>query len=247
MASKSSAGGVAAVALLLSACTPFSLTSRIAASHPECVFYASTSSRVVALTVDDGPDSSTTPQILNLLRRHSAHATFFMISSRAAGNDSLIRRTLREGNEIGNHMSRNEASIRLSPREFERSLIEADTVLRKFATLRWLRPGSGWFNDSMIATMQRHRYRCALGSVYPFDPQLPFARYSLRTILGHVRPGSIIVLHDGGYKGRNTIRVLTRLLPELARRGYSVVTLSQLMSAPEEAAKRSPPQRSPPQ
>ncbi len=238
MFSYSVVGGAAAAALLLSACTPFALTRRIAASHPECIFYANTSSRIVALTVDDGPDSSTTPQILDLLRKHDSHATFFMISSRATGNESLIRRTLREGNEIGNHMSQNEASIRLSPREFERSLVEADTVLGRFAEMRWLRPGSGWYNDRMISTMQRHGYRCALGSVYPFDPQLPFAGHSLRAILGHVKPGSIIVLHDGGYKGRNTIKVLTRLLPQLAARGYTVVTLGQLMSGTEKPAKQ---------
>ncbi len=232
---------VAAVALLLSACTPYSLTRRIAASHPDCVFYAGTSKKIVSLTIDDGPDSVTTPPILDLLGKHEARATFFMISSRMAGNDSLVLRTLRAGNEIGNHMSRNEASILLSPSDFERSLVEADTVLKKFTTPRWLRPGSGFYRARMISTMRRHNYRCALGSVYPFDPQLPFAGYSARTILRHVRPGSVIVLHDGGYKGRNTRKVLTRLLPELARRGYSVVTLSELMGVAQEQAKQVSP------
>ncbi|MGI9043734.1 MAG: hypothetical protein ACR2GK_06365 [Gemmatimonadaceae bacterium] len=46
-----------------------------------------------------------------------------------------------------------------------------------------------------------------------------------------MRKGSVIVLHDGGYKGRNTIRVLSRLLPELRKRGYRVVTLSELVAA----------------
>jgi len=49
-------------------------------------------------------------------------------------------------------------------------------------------------------------------------------------ILQQVRPGSIIILHDGGKRGRNTVRVLARVLPELERRGYRVVTLSKLMS-----------------
>lgn len=233
-----SACSFAALTLLLTACMPFPLTRGVAASHPECVFYANTSKKIVALTVDDGPDRVTTPSILDLLRKHKSRATFFLISSRVAGNDSLVMRALSEGQEIGNHMSRNEASIRLSSAEFERSLLEADTILRRFTSPRWLRPGSGWYNANMIATMQRHDYRCALGSVYSFDPQLPVTRYVVGTILRHVRPGSIIVLHDGGYKGRNTIRVLSRLLPELARRGFSVVTLSELMSVSEKPGRR---------
>lgn len=106
----------AMVLLLATACTPFPLTRRIAAAHPECLFYVNTSAKQIALTIDDGPDRRTTPQILNLLRKHDAHATFFMISDRVTGNDSLLRQTLREGHEIGNHMTRNEASVSLAPR-----------------------------------------------------------------------------------------------------------------------------------
>ncbi len=203
----------------------------VASSNPGCLYYASPSEKIVALTIDDGPDSVTTPRILDLLRENDSHATFFLISSRIAGNDSLVVRTLREGNEIGNHMSRNEASISHSPARYEQSLVEADSVLRRFARPRWARPGSGFFNAGMLSTMKRHGYTCALGSVYPFDPQLPLAAYTTSTVLREVRKGSVIVLHDGGYKGRNTIRVLSRLLPELRKRGYRVVTLSDLVAA----------------
>jgi peptidoglycan/xylan/chitin deacetylase (PgdA/CDA1 family) len=215
----------------LGACTPFPLVRSIASSNPGCLYYAEPAGKVVALTIDDGPDPATTPRILDLLREHRSRATFFLISSRVAGNDSVVMRTLREGHEVGNHMSRNEASISLSPARFERSLLEADSVLRRFATLRWARPGSGFYDARMVSTMRRHKYMCALGSVYPFDPQIPLVGYATRTILGGVRKGSVIVLHDGGYKGRNTVRVLSRLLPELRRRGYSVVTLSELVEA----------------
>jgi peptidoglycan/xylan/chitin deacetylase (PgdA/CDA1 family) len=80
----------------------------------------------------------------------------------------------------------------------------------------------------MLRVFAQHEYRCALGSVYPFDPQLPFARYGASVVLREVRPGAVIILHDGGYKGRNTEKVLRRILPELTRRGYRIVTLSEL-------------------
>lgn len=232
-----SAGSLAALGLLLTACTPFPLVQRIAASRPGCVFYANTSRKMVALTVDDGPDKKTTPLILDLLQRHKSRATFFLISSRVPGNDSLVLRTLREGHEIGNHMSRDQSSISLSRRQFERSLLEADSVLRRFARPRWMRPGSGWYDREMISTLQRHNYRCALGSVYPFDPLIPVADYSTRAILRQVRPGAIIILHDGGYRGRNTAKVLSRILPELVRRGYKVVTLSEMLPGRADPSK----------
>jgi len=220
---------LAILTILSTACTPFPLTRRIAAAHPECLFYVNTSAKQIALTIDDGPDERTTPLVLDLLREHDSRATFFMISDRVSGNDSLVVRTLRERHEIGNHMSRNEASVSLAPTEYERSLLAADTVLRKYTSPKWTRPGSGFYNARMIATMRKHNYRCALGSVYPFDPQIPIATYASATILREVRQGAVIILHDGGYKGRNTVKVLARILPELRRRGYSIVTLSELV------------------
>jgi len=205
--------------------------NRIAESHPGCLYELAPREKLVALTIDDGPDAVTTPRLLRLLKEHNARATFFLISDRVTGNDSLASALVREGHEIGNHFSRNEASVRLSPTAFERSFLEADSVLRQFGPVRWVRPGSGFFNSRMLRVFQQHEYRCALGSVYAFDPQLPFSWYGASVMLRQVRSGSVIILHDGGYKGRNTEKVLRRMLPELARRGYRVVTLSTLATA----------------
>jgi peptidoglycan/xylan/chitin deacetylase (PgdA/CDA1 family) len=57
----------------------------------------------VALTFDDGPDPEWTPQILDVLKRKHAVATFFMIGQNAAANPDLVRRVVNEGNEVGNH------------------------------------------------------------------------------------------------------------------------------------------------
>jgi len=68
----------------------------------------------------------------------------------------------------------------------------------------------------------------ALGSVYPFDAMLPFPGLAARYILWRARPGSIIVLHDVGPRGERTLATLESVLPELGRRGYQVITLSEL-------------------
>ena len=227
------------IALTLSGCMPAWVVDGVAAGNPGCLYNVPRDDKTIALTLDDGPDSTTTPELLRILASNNARATFFLISSHMPGNDTLVARLVREGHEIGNHFSENRASIALPPRAFLRSFLTADSVLRKFAPVRWVRPGSGLYNERMVRTFREHGYRCALGSVYPFDPQIPWPAYSRWMIRRHVRPGAIIILHDGGYKGRNTIKTLSTLLPELTRNGYRIVTLSELIAstAPRRAAK----------
>jgi peptidoglycan-N-acetylglucosamine deacetylase len=80
----------------------------------------------------------------------------------------------------------------------------------------------------MLAAIERAGYRCALGSVYPFDAHVPSPAFSSAYILTTVRPGSVIILHDGGARGRRTAVTLERVLPALRGRGYRVVSLSEL-------------------
>lgn len=182
----------------------------------------------MALTIDDGPDPATTPMLLDVLERNGAHATFFIITERVPGNEGLLRRMLNEHHELGNHLLRDEPSIRLSPEQFERQLVESHELLSGFSAMRWFRPGSGKYDARMLATLQKHGYTCALGSVYPFDPQIPWSWFSTRFILSNAQPGSIIILHDWGSKGGRTAKTLSKVLPALRERGFRIVTLSEL-------------------
>lgn len=201
----------------------------LARRSPEVVYYVETEEPVVALTIDDGPDPIATAGILDLLGRYDARATFFLISTHIPGNEELVVRTVAEGHEIANHLTTDEPSVLLDLLEFERRLTEAHNVLSDYSKVRWFRPGSGWFNTDMLSIVHQHDYRCALGSVYPFDPQIPSARFAARYILANVRPGSIIVLHDYGARGERTLMALSTILPELRDRGWRVVTLSELV------------------
>jgi len=204
------------------------IVARLAKQSPSVAYFVETEEPVVALTIDDGPDPATTPNILDVLKRHGAHATFFLIASRIQGNEEVVARTVEEHHEIGNHLTTDEPSVLLDGAEFERRLLEADGVLSQFAEVHWFRPGSGWYNREMLSILDEHGYRCALGSVYPFDPQLPSAWFAARYVLWAVRPGSIIILHDYGGRGERTAAALAAILPELSRRGWRVVALSEI-------------------
>lgn len=205
------------------------IITALARRSPTVIYFVETSEPVVALTIDDGPDPATTAPILDLLARHQARATFFLISQNLAGNEAVVRRSVDEGHELANHMTTDEPTIKLDPAEFERQLVEAHRVLTRFSEVRWFRPGSGWYNEKMLSILTQYGYQCALGSVYPFDPHIPSAWFIRHHVLRKVRPGSIIVLHDGGSRGKRTIEVLTKILPELKSRGFRFVTLSELV------------------
>lgn len=215
---------------MLLAWQPVWLVDRLAAAFPGCLYRVHTRERVVALTLDDGPDGVTTPLILAELGRHGAGATFFLIGERIRRHERLVRRIVEEGHELGNHLMRDRPSILLDVEELRRELNESHALLELYGSVRWARPGSGWYSGETIAAISRQGYRCALGSVYPYDATIPSSAFASRHILRNVRPGAVIVLHDGGARGRRTARTLRTVLPELRRRGYRVVTLSGLVA-----------------
>jgi peptidoglycan/xylan/chitin deacetylase (PgdA/CDA1 family) len=221
---------------------PHRLLDRVATRFPGCRFYVPTHARAVALTIDDGPDPATTSAIVALLARYRAHATFFVITARLRGHEDLAAAMVREGHELGNHLTDDVPSIRLDAAAFAAAVRAADRALRPYTPPRlpprWLRPASGWYSPRMIRTLERQGYRCALGSVYPFDAAVPSSRFAAGYILRNVRPGSIVVLHDGGARGRRTLRTLARVLPALEQRGYAVLTLSALQELAGGAERR---------
>ncbi|MDP9381256.1 MAG: chitin deacetylase family protein [Chloroflexota bacterium] len=200
----------------------------LARRYPDVLFYTDAEEPLVALTIDDAPHPTLTPAILDVLAEHGARATFFVIGERVPGNERILSRIVEEGHELGNHLMADSPSVRLSAEEFERQLLCTHNLLSPFGSVRWFRPGSGWYSRRMIEQLGGHGYRCALGSAYAYDCHIRSAWYVSRHILLNTRPGSVIILHDGCEGRWRTVTVLQRVLPELQRRGYRVVTLSEL-------------------
>jgi peptidoglycan-N-acetylglucosamine deacetylase len=198
---------------------------------PDVLFQQDNVGPLVALTFDDSPHATSTPRILDVLAAHDARATFFIIGEHVAGNEEVVRRLIAEGHELGNHMLSDAPSARLSAAEFERQLRQTHEVLAGFGPVRWFRPGHTWFNRRMLDQLHRHGYRCAMASTYAYEFLPISAPYAARHILLNVRPGGVIILHDGPVDQERTVAVLERILPALRRRGYRVVTLSELDAA----------------
>ncbi len=206
------------------------LIARLQRKSPEVVYSVQTAERVVALTIDDGPDATGSPDILEILDQYNAQATFFVITDHIPGNEAIVEKMIADGHELGNHLTSDQRSINLSEQEFESQLLAADAILAQYDDVLWMRPGSGFYNEAMLATIKEYGYQCVLGSVYPYDPQIGFSWFSAYYVLWKTEPGSIIVLHDYDRRGQRTAEALKIILPELAARGYRVVTLSELVT-----------------
>jgi peptidoglycan/xylan/chitin deacetylase (PgdA/CDA1 family) len=208
---------------------------RLERRSPNVVYSIDTQEKILALTIDDGPSASTS-EILDVLQEYEVHATFFLISSHIPGNETLVQRIVAEGHELGNHHTLDKPSIRYSAAEFENELIKAHEILSQFSTVRWFRPGSGWYNTTMLSPLEEHNYRAALASVYPFDVIIPSTQFASRFILWRTRPGAIILLHDNDNRGVRAAETLRIVLPELISRGYQFGTLSEVVELEEQKA-----------
>ncbi|CAF3640086.1 unnamed protein product [Adineta steineri] len=193
--------------------------------------------RYIALTIDDFPnlnDLSISFRLLDILRSYNVRCTFFTIGSHIEQyeNSSEIRllfeRLIADGHELGNHGWRDEKAIRLSRNELEQQIIDTENIINNYTSdkCRWFRPGSGFFNRTMIQLCTKLDYRLTLGSVYPHDPQMPYPKLNSFFIEHKLYPGAIIILHDRFA----TIETLERLLPKIQKRNYHMVTLTQLMN-----------------
>ncbi|MEM0980218.1 MAG: polysaccharide deacetylase family protein [Cyanobacteria bacterium P01_H01_bin.58] len=158
---------------------------------PGAVYAVQTTEKVVALTIDDGPDlrvepANSTKQILDILQQHNrrhpeatAHATFFLIGNRVMAReqvsrslqDALTAKIIQEGHEIANHMAKDSASILLGDR-FDAVFWATHQRLRPYAelpesqhpTVQWLRPGVGWCDRAMSKAVATHAsYRANTG------------------------------------------------------------------------------------
>ena len=198
--------------------------------HPDVIYSFDTDNKAVALTIDDGPDPVSTRLILDTLAENKATATFFILTDHIPGNEALLEEMVSSGHELGNHLNRDEPSIDLDPPVFESELIRSHALLSEFSETDWFRPGSGRYDDWMLDILVKHDYHCVLGSIYPLDAQIRSSWFAKKVILWKVKPGAIIILHDAGSRGVRTARILADVLPELHKKGYRIVSLTELQS-----------------
>jgi len=190
----------------------------------------------VYLTFDDGPNPTTTPDLLDVLARGNARATFFLIDRHITADTApLVRRMFAEGHAVALH-SHTRAYMLMSPETFSRTLTAAADRIEQMAgrrPCRAFRPHAGWRSWSMYAGLKKIDYRMIGWSWMLWDWNW-FQRRTADSVYHRVRHrignGDIVVMHDGDETApfadqRHTVDAIARLLPELRASGYEFGTI----------------------
>ncbi|MEG3165584.1 glycosyltransferase [Sphingomonas sp. PB2P19] len=205
----------------------------------------------LALTFDDGPDAEWTPQILDVLKREHAPATFFMIGENALTQRGLLTRMVAEGHEIGSHTYTHPNLATVSPRQVKYELNTTQRLFQAFTgrSLRLFR--APYFGDAEPSTAdeivpaleaQKRGYISVGLHVDPDDWKRPGVQAIVdRTIAGVQagnpdRSGNVILLHDAGGNRAQTVAALPIIIERLRAMGYSFVPVSTLAGLSRDAA-----------
>lgn len=193
------------------------------------------SGNYIAMTFDDGPQPQNTPRLLNMLRDRNIKATFYVIGNSVNLHPQIVRRTVAEGHEIGNHTQTHRLLSKLSDAEVRKELSGCRDAIARAAGVqpRTMRPPYG-------GLLQRQRewvhaefnYPTILWSVDPLDWKRPGASVVSSRILAGASSGGIVLAHD---LHAQTVDAMPATLDGLLRRGYQFVTVSQLLAMKTEA------------
>jgi peptidoglycan/xylan/chitin deacetylase (PgdA/CDA1 family) len=188
-----------------------------------------------AITFDDGPSPLHTERILERLGRHDAYATFFQLGRRVARHPEITRRVSQAGHEIGLHDQHHLPPI-LLPRALRQSELRACEAAVRAAGVepaRWYRPPFGVMSAAQAADVRAWGYTPVLGDVFPRDPQRPGIARIVEWTLECLRPGSILILHDGSGYGdfdrSQTMAAADLILDKAAQRGLRAVSVGELV------------------
>lgn len=191
-----------------------------------------TNDKIVALTFDDGPNPEATPRILDALKRHDVHATFFILGSHAERWPELVLRIAHEGHQIGNHGYFHRKHHFRSPYYVRRDVRLGLRAIRRAGgpAPRFFRAPHGFrspWTSHIAASFGERTVGWSLGV---WDSDRPGVDQIVKRTVEGVRPGSIVLLHDGdGYNADGdriqTADALPKIIVELRKRGYDFALL----------------------
>jgi peptidoglycan-N-acetylglucosamine deacetylase len=221
--------GVGIVALAHTAPAPCLLD---ALAGPRSVWHLPASDPpTIYLTFDDGPNPTTTPDLLDVLARERVLATFFLIDRHINDRTApLVARMFADGHSVALH-SHTRAHMLMSPETFARTLTAAADHIEQVAghrPCRAYRPHAGWRSASMYAGLEKIDHRLVGWSWMLWDWNWFRRRTSaaaVARVLKRAKAGDIVVMHDGDESApladqRHTVEATARLIPELRAKGF---------------------------
>ncbi|WPP30192.1 polysaccharide deacetylase family protein [Streptomyces sp. CL7] len=197
--------------------------------------------RRLVLTFDDGPDPTWTPKVLDVLKKHDAHAVFFVTGTMASRHPGLVQRMVDEGHEIGLHTFNHPDLSLQSTKRIDWELSQNQLAITGAAGIRTslFRPPYSSFsaamdNESWPVTeyIGSRGYLTVVNNTDSEDWKRPGVDEIIRRATPENGKGAIVLMHDSGGDRSQTVAALDRFLPDLKDKGYEFDNLTEALDAP---------------
>ncbi|MFC3927910.1 polysaccharide deacetylase family protein [Streptococcus caprae] len=178
----------------------------------------------IALTFDDGPNPTTTTQILDVLAKYNVKATFFVIGSKVTGNEAIIKREVSDGHEIGNHTWSHPILTQLTQADIQDEVNMTNQAIQAASgqAPKTIRPPYGATNATVAAASGLPE---VLWTVDTRDWENHNPAQILANVKTYARPNGVILMHDIHQETANAVE---SVILYLQSEGYEFVTVSEL-------------------
>lgn len=183
----------------------------------------------IALTFDDGPTSYTL-EVLSLLKKYKAKATFFCIGKNIETHPEIVKQIIAEGHLVGNHsFSHSKFFDFYNARKITEELEKTDLLLEKFTfqKINFFRPPYGVTTPSIRRALKKTRHKVIGWNIRSLDGGTKNKDLIFNRIIKRVSPGGIVLLHD---TAPHSVFVLEQFLQFLQQNNYSVISTEELLN-----------------
>jgi peptidoglycan/xylan/chitin deacetylase (PgdA/CDA1 family) len=186
--------------------------------------------KLIALTIDDGPWPKTTAAMLDIFQQNNVKATFFWVGASLKNNQEIAKKLVAAGHAIGNHTwshSTKPMNPITAKNEIEctAQLIYTTTGVKTSL----FRPAGGRLNNGLSAYAKTQNYAIFKWSVNSGDTNSSDPQFIINNVIKGIKPGAIVLLHDGRGDRTATVKALPEIIRELKQQNYQFVTLPELL------------------
>ncbi|MGC4925915.1 polysaccharide deacetylase family protein [Streptomyces cyaneofuscatus] len=202
-----------------------------------CFDHGRRDDRRVALTFDDGPDPVFTRQVVEILGRYGARATFFCVGHHVAALPDEVRRIAAAGHELGNHSWSHPFLPDLTPGQLREQLDRTGEELARVtgAAPAWFRPPYGSLTPEVLAALDGYPTTLTMWDVDARDWSRPGPEQIAATVLEGAGPGSVVLMHEGAGDRAQTVQALPSIIEGLLERGLELVPVGELAATPDRS------------
>ena len=198
----------------------------------EMINCVDTNEKALALTYDDGPHSPYTDNLLDVLREFNVKATFFAVGENVENNLATARRMISEGHELGNHSYSHKELVGTNLETIRTEIQKTDDILSNLGVQSDIhfRAPFGLKRIRLPWELARRKKINVLWNVDPKDYQSLSAEEIASGVISNVKPGSIVLMHDGGGDRSQTVAATKIVVEQLQHEGYKFKTVTELMA-----------------